>query len=472
MKNEQTCKIVRRIFTGIFILIVIPIFIICFYTNPSPEDFYYAHEAKVKSLCENTHIQYKHGTGRYFQNFLLYLTPLYENPFTAYKIVCFIFMVLFFVAILIAVNLLVRNKISLEEKLFTGLVLFFIYVYCMPEIASGFYWYGGITAYHSGLILVPVFLLFFIKSENSPNASRKIVYGIISFFIMIFLIGVNEILAILVFLFILTLNFSTMFAAGKRKKIVWKYIFFAAAAGVFLYILIKSPGNKFRLTQFPGNQNISFSLLNSFYYLAENIFQLLFTTPLIACTLILLPVYSGISSRLEGSKKNLWNSLVWFPIVWFAILIISVFFSFYSATVVMNRTSNFIYFIFLCGWFYFIFILCEKFYRKFRINFTDYCKYFYPVSVVILLLFFFKENNITTAVSDLFSGSANSYNEQMNERFQKIRNCTTDTCRVDSLKNIPTTIYYRDITSDPTLLSSEWYGRFFNKSSVVTMKRK
>jgi len=241
----------------------------------------------------------------------------------------------------------------------------------------------------------------------------------------------------------------------------------AISAGIFLYILVKSPGNHFRLTQFPGNRNFYYSLSGTFNYLHQNIISWLFKSPLLVCSLILLPVFAGIARGSEHFKNNFLSHPFWFFILWFGVLFVSIFFSFYSTTVVLNRTSNFIYLIFLAGWFYFLFAVTRKHFMKLIMDSYTYRRYLYPISFVIICLFILKQNNINVAFEDLFSGSAYNYNRQLNERYQAIEDCKTDSCRVDSLLNIPKTIFYKDITSNPALLNSDWYGRFFNKKSVA-----
>jgi hypothetical protein len=106
-------------------------------------------------------------------------------------------------------------------------------------------------------------------------------------------------------------------------------------------------------------------------------------------------------------------------------------------------------------------------FAKGNYSFFKHRKYLYGVSLVLIILFSMKQNNVTTAFKDLFSGSAYNYNRQLNERYQFLENCPNDSCRVDSLINIPKTIFYKDITSNPALFNSEWYGNFFYKKSVA-----
>ena len=464
MEKDQSDIFYQRVFIGLFILAIVPFVLLFLYNHPSPEDFYFSYEARIKSLWTNTKVQYRHGTGRYFQNFLLYLTPVYDKFFISYKAGCFLFMALFFSSVLLSVSLLTVKLISFRERILISLVIIFTYLYAMPEVSSGFYWYGGISAYHSGIILVPIFFAFLVKSGNSINSASGLVYTFMALIVLILITGVNEILAILLFLFTLFLNIRHFV---KDRSIKWQYVVFVIASGIFLYILLKSPGNKFRLTQFPGNTNFSYSFFNSFVFLYQNILSWIFNSPLLACSLILLPVYFKISEKKKNLKNKLLTNPVGFSICWIIVLYISVFFSYYSTTVVLSRTSNFIYFIFIAGWFYLLYILSNIIVTKGKFSFIKNRKYLYGLSLVFIILFLIKPNNITTAFNDLFSGSAHSYNRQLNERYQFLENCPNDSCRVDSLINIPKTIFYKDITSNSTMLSSEWYGNFFNKKSVA-----
>lgn len=469
MEKDQSNILCQRVFIGTFILMIIPFLILFIYTNPSPEDFYYAHEAKVRTLWENMRAQYKFVSGRYSQNFLLYLTPAFVNTFVFYKAACFLFMVSFFSSILLAVSLLTKKFLSLSERSLISFTVLFSYLYAMPEVSSGIFWYGGLTAYHSGIILIPLFFAFLTKSENSASPSAEILFTMLTLIILIMITGVNEILAMLMFLLTLFLNARHFIIT---KKIRWQYLLYTLASVIFLYILMKSPGNQIRLTRFPNNRDLEYSLISSAVYLYKNIFSWIFQTPLLPCTLILLPVYFKISDKFSHFKSNSFIAPLWFFILWMTVLFICVFFSFYSATIVLDRTSNFIFFMFLAGWFYMIFVLSILIHSKHKVIYNKYSRYFCAVSFIFILLFMMKQNNVATAFSDLFSGAAYNYNRQLNERYQFIIDCQTDSCKVDSLIKIPKTLYYKDLTTDPESMPSDWYNKFFNKKSIFLNKQK
>ena len=464
MMQEKIDVYYQWIFIGLFLLMLIPFVILFLYDNPSPEDFYYAHEAKIKTLWQNMKDQYRHGTGRYFQNLLLYMTPAIGKPFLAYKVVCFSFLALLISGILVSSNLLAGSSVSIREKILISLTVLFAYLYAMPQVSSGLYWYGGLSAYSSGLIMLPFFFQSFVKSENSSEHSSRFTFSILTLILLIAIIGINEIIAILLFSFTLLINLNSLL---KERKVRLYYVVMAIFAGIFLYILFKSPGNEFRLTQFPGNKNFYFSIESTLNYLYKNFISWILRSPLPVCSLIVFPVFIEIARKREFSARNMMTNPFVFVILWLGVLFVSIFFSFYSTTVVLSRTSNFIYLIFLAGWFYFLFAFTSRYLLKRTVNLYRYRKFIYPVLFVILCLFMLKQNNVTLAITDLFSGSAYSYNSQMKERYKAIEECTTDSCRVDSLINIPKTIYYKDITSDPSLLSSQWYATFFGKKSIA-----
>lgn len=463
-KIDIKAEDIQIILLTIFIL---PFLFLFLYNNPAPEDFYYANEAKQLSLWRDLRIQYMHGTGRYFQNFLLYFTPAVNNFFSFYKVVCFALMPAFFYSLYLSVKLITGNSSTLKENFLVSLVIFFLYLYSMPEVSSGFYWYGGLTAYHCGIILIPFLIISINRSEQTVKLAQKIFYTASSCLLMICIIGANEILAILTSAFIFSMLIKRLF---EEKKINWKYSLFVVTAGVFFYYLLKSPGNDFRLTQFPGNRNFNFAFFHSFVILAQNTYSWLLNSPLLICTLLLIPALQKTINNGKNTGRHTFL-LIMNLLVWIAVLYTGIFFSLWSTTLVLNRTMNFIYLMFLVGWFYNAFEFYFFIQMKYNISYSrKQVRYLHSIFLIVIVIYLFKENNIKTAVYDLTGGTARKYNLQMKERFYQINLCSSDSCEVDSLLNIPHTIFYKDITSNPAMLSSEWYGKFFDKKSITLKK--
>ncbi|MBV6480195.1 MAG: hypothetical protein HGGPFJEG_03047 [Ignavibacteria bacterium] len=456
-----------RLLIGALILSAVPFLLLCLFVNPSPEDFYYANASNHNNLWKDVKIQYENESGRYFQYVLLYFIPMFDNDFIAYKAACFVLILIFFYSLYTSIKLIFQNELSLKENLMISLSVYFLYLYAMPIVSAGFYWYGGITAYHIPVILIPLFFAMFVRINRQNKISSKAVFFFLSCLMIICIEGSNEILAVLFFLFTIILSIYSIII---KKKINGLYILFTAIAGVCLFILIKARGNTIRITHFPNNKDFIFSFTHTITYLADNILHWIFTTPLLALTLIMLPLFSEILNRNK-------NRPVYFPVnplmiltYWLGILFISTFMVYWSTGVVLERTSNLIYLFFLTGWFISAFAVFRYFQKNRKVNLNFRLKYLYILTFTVLLFFLFKQNNIKTAYTDLIGGSAYNYNLQMNERFRQIRECNSDNCLVDSIKNIPKTIFYKDITSDTSMLNSEWYGTYFNKKIIALKK--
>lgn len=87
-----------------------------------------------------------------------------------------------------------------------------------------------------------------------------------------------------------------------------------------------------------------------------------------------------------------------------------------------------------------------------------------------MLNIFDLNNNISTAYVDLLAGKAKRYDAELNERKILVENCSSDTCYVPSLKNIPSTIFFTDIksTTDTTnLWINELYAQYMGKDYVI-----
>ena len=77
------------------------------------------------------------------------------------------------------------------------------------------------------------------------------------------------------------------------------------------------------------------------------------------------------------------------------------------------------------------------------------------------------ENNIKTAYGDLLSGTAEKYDKELNERYEFIANCKSDTVYVENLNTNPSSTRIFLISSDPEKIFNIWLANHFKKKSVV-----
>ena len=89
------------------------------------------------------------------------------------------------------------------------------------------------------------------------------------------------------------------------------------------------------------------------------------------------------------------------------------------------------------------------------------------MALVFVIGLMFGPNNIRAAVGDIYYGRAKDFNNQLNRRYEFIRNSKNDTVFISPLKNIPTVLYVDDITTDPYDWRNQVYAIFFGKKAIV-----
>ena len=92
------------------------------------------------------------------------------------------------------------------------------------------------------------------------------------------------------------------------------------------------------------------------------------------------------------------------------------------------------------------------------------------VTAIVALFLYGKSNSIRTAYSELIRGTASEYDSRMNERYKTIYECSSDSCQVDSIKNVPKTLSEVQLTGDPMSNFNRWYSRYFHKKYVYLRK--
>ena len=108
------------------------------------------------------------------------------------------------------------------------------------------------------------------------------------------------------------------------------------------------------------------------------------------------------------------------------------------------------------------------FYAKDKIKVRFIPEYAFVLLCIALFFSFSKEaNSIKTAYRDIISGTAQKFNAQLNERYRNIYSSSSDTVKIDSIKNIPDSFFYYDIGSDPDGKYNKLQSEFFNKKFII-----
>ena len=463
-----------RIFIIIFlILMILPFFVLCFFNHPCPEDMSWTENAHRNGFIKSQSMVLNTEGGRYFTYAFLSLNPLIFHSITGYKILVFFLMAFFPYSMYLFIKEIFQDTASFSENILISVSVFFLYLYGMPAVGEGFYYLTGVALYNLSLILLMLFAVCLARFDKSEISKQKIIYGSLSIILFLMIMGTCELaIALMSFLILLVISLQKL-SGNKINKLLALFILLIAVAGIILYF---SPGNQHRSDKYSLKHEFIISAYNSFTFTVSSIYYWMFKTPLSGITVLLTPVFFFYFKGLrEKSKKvspvlNI-NPVILLPVSLLILTFLN-FIIFYSINIIpYYRIQNFIYFVFLILWFYNSAALCSYLSGKININAVGNSKYFYAAGIIIVALFLYgKSNSIRTAYSELIRGTASEYDSRMNERYRTIYECSTDSCQVDSIKNVPKTLNEVQLTGDPMSNFNRWYSRYFHKKYVYLRK--
>ncbi|MDQ3019423.1 MAG: DUF6056 family protein [Bacteroidota bacterium] len=447
--------------------LVLPFLILHYFNNPNAEDFVYGEEAKRAGFINYIQVLYKYWGGRYFTYIFLSITPLTFKSMMGYKVFTLFIMLLFYFILYLFISQVAGKSLTIKEKIILSLSIFSIYLYGIPSVSEGFYWYASLVGYLIAIILILIFSIFYIRLSETTNLQKKIFYTAVSCLTIIAIAGSVELAAALIVVLIVFLIIKCFLL---EKKIEWSLLIIALVTVIAVYISFSAPGNFSRAKGYEENHNFFSSVYSSVTFIIEKSFSWTFNSPLLPLTLLLIPIFLKIIKR--GSSSNIFSiNPIFAFLISFIFFFSNIFVIFWSMGIYpYPRIINFIYLVFLMGWFYNTAVLTFYINKKFEIRAERSYRYAYVIAVILIAFFLIRENNIKTAYSDLLGGAANQYNNEMKARYDYISQCTSDSCEVDSIKNIPGSFYFVDNAADPNQFVNHGYELYFNKKSISLKK--
>jgi len=451
------------------ILMILPFLILNLFNNPNSEDINWIVERKRYGFIKNQYFYYEFWSGRFFVHAVLSVSSFFfdSKSFIGYKIITLSMMLVFFYVLFLLISEITRNTLKFSERFLYSLTIFFLYLYAMPSISEGFYWLESVICYQLAFILILIFSIFYFRLNNADTFRARIFYTLISCLTIIAIGGSNEVGATLILMLITLLLIKNFLVENKIK---WSLILFALVIGISVYISFSAPINHLR-TQNLENQQFFYSIYNSLIFLIQNVLSWTFNSPLLVFTFLLIPVFFKIIENRGPNSAVFTINPIYSLLACFIFLYTSIFMIIWGiGEFPYDRILNFIYFVFLIGWFWNVTVLIFYIKKKFKISIEKYPKYLYAIAFLMIALFLIRENNVRTAYYDLLGGVAYKYDAKLNERYSFLLHSNSDSCEVDSLENTPKTIFVSDITSEPDYWLHKNYSQYFNKKSIRLKK--
>lgn len=451
-----------------FTALLFPFIAISFFAFPSTDD--YCHTLAVKDLgyWGYQHHYWETWSGRYVGTLISATQPLVYDLYAGYKIAPIALLVLFVHAFIFFVSAFTLDKLTRWQTGLFAFLLLFVMLAEMPVVSGYFYWYTG---YYYTIADIGTLYFFGYLFRNYSNVTAANIVALC--LALIVLVGTNE--YTLVWLVILS---GSLFVFGSliSEKIRKKELVLALVTLAFGILSVTAPGNSARaesgLYPTPLKYDLLFSLKSSFLWSVHNFSKMAPTLCLL--TLVLIPY----AARMYHSRQKIeFRYLFIHPalsIFIFAVcLYLSYFPSYWSIAEPPNlRGQCVINFWTLLGWVFNVFVLIFWGMEKYDIKVITHVGVYKWVVGLYFLLLYSSNFNYRSAWSDLLTGRAHRYHQEMISRTEMVLRTKDYQVYVPKLKNLPYTLLMPTGEVDPAWASveknngcAEWYfkKKFFYK---------
>ncbi len=491
IKRVFSDKFIFFLLLGVFIISVIPIFIIAFYNTPSADDFSYSvltHKAwdktgsileVLKGACEKVASSYNSWQGTFTSIFLFALQPAIFG-YRWYFLTTFIMIAVLSFGIIYFCDVVFRRTIG-ADKYQTGIVVLLILLLCinmLPSPVQAFFWFNGSVHYTFffglSLVLYAKIIRYIQTSENVPKI-KSVIRLVTIIILSVFISGSNYVTTLATA--VIYVAFIVYICAKKHFHSLWLLVPFCLYSVGFA-INIVAPGNTVRQTAYFDKPNaikaIGLALIQT---LRDSVNWLSF--PLLCVLIFSVPILYAVAVKSKLSFRH--------PLAMIAasFLFLAVMFtpSLYAMGVLPGRISDVIFFA------YVILLFANTFYILGYINKNIVLNYknkkliprpkssekhyssifiiFVAFSFVISSATFYHIKNFTVlgATKALVDGSAYTFNKTFYDRCavledDNVKDVVFDRL-VDKLECRPYVLFLSDFWDN------EYMSDYYDKNSIT-----
>ncbi|RKJ46728.1 hypothetical protein D7X98_00010 [bacterium 1XD8-76] len=284
-------------------IMLIPVFIISFYTIPSADDFVNSvtirtsmqnHRFYISAAISEVIYYYKNVSGYFFGAFLnFYISPLLRGGMGALRLTVFLLNLYFFVSLYFFINEFLRffyNIRSLKVILFVYTLVLFIFINCKynSEMTS---WYCTMIGYIFIVACTFWGIIFFLKAIQSGEIKYAVLSSAVGFLASG---GSLNLTALNCGMYLLVAYFG--YKAYQKKKIS-TICFVSALAGAIINAV--APGNFIRhgVDSYP----VFRALYVANYHVKQEMQELMFHSPFI----LLLCIFFVLMLKTIHNPRNI-----------------------------------------------------------------------------------------------------------------------------------------------------------------------
>jgi hypothetical protein len=482
--NEKYLTIV---FAVLFVLSLLPLFVIAFYNYPGGDDFYHGADTR-EAFMETRNIAavlaasfnyigwaYNHRQGRFFDTFLCTLNPAVFSE-SLYPITTFIMLFMLICSTLFFLQTIFVRVLGLDWKyvVLFGMPVLFFSIQSPPSPLQGFFWFSGALAYTFFYSLMLFLLGTCIRlwragpSKAAPYWQNAILTMLLCFMIS----GGNYITALSTALLLLAFVVSC-FIFKRARSVKIAFVVSLVLFFVGLAVNVSSPGTDIRLAG--SNQNTALAaIVKSFSYAGAH-FIGWFDLRIVSALLFLSPIFYKMAKKTNYSFK-------------YPLLTALASYCFYAAGFAPTayaqnwsgdaRVKNIIYYTLILLVFLNYFNLVGYIAHAAKgqqtaldRGFLVRCAYAASLFALVFLLFsaFYRgEHSSYIAIRDLYNGTVKQYSLEMEERYRIYHDDSIKQVELAPLSVKPELLFWTDLKTEDN--RDHWLNRdvarFYKKEYV------
>ncbi|WP_312297500.1 hypothetical protein [Chryseobacterium sp.] len=436
-------KKVQNIVLFLSVILFIGLVYISLFNVYQTDDYMASYGTREYGLWGNFINTYMTWGGRYFGYTMNMLNPVSYDRSGILPKVYPVFLMLSFIGVSV-LNFKAYFRNSSGEALKKSFMLFFFYTLLLISIPEHYYWVAGANIYFMPAILSGL-LLYFVKKNKD---SGKKIWLFLSLFLIVLLMGSNEILALIL------QGVLMVFYYRNRNK---QNLIFLLFGTFFLLVSFLAPGNFNRMGE--AESGLA-KWLKRMALFGVNTLYIAFKA------LIVIPLFIKV---FEKELKSIAQKITFekAALAW-AVSLIPLLFTGYILNSIARQFES-ILFYFLITFSLLVIFKFEK------------IKQFWWVSLIIIFLpemkifperyaYFNIDFNMANIAAELFTTDLKEYEREVDERINIIKSSSGDSVVVDKVKTIPGVLYFSEMASEkeePTFVNDQ-LQKYFKKKYIRT----
>lgn len=441
---------------------VFPFVLLGIYAHPSADDWYMAADSVEKGFWKANVDYYKGATGRFLSSAFLFMNPILFS-FGAFKCysVCLVLGLLASARWAVGAWFPQMSSMWKWAAALSGVTLF---LWGMASPAQAFYWGTGSAGYTLPAVMSLAIAALTGRQSLESGWKPSAVVLALSALLAVAATGCTEVAMALLLLHVLALNALVVW---RNRRISWPLAVLLLTIVFGAAIVMFAPGNATRSSLYSNGVNhvLPAALALALKLGVRQVGGWLVYLPFLPFSLIAISAWPAAL----GVSRQRAVELIFLAVVLMAGGVFGAFFlgAWSMGAALPLRAVNLMLFFFIIDWC----VLLAGIVALLRAVELHMPRPGLLSALGILLLLaaaaFSPGNNVKDAWRDLGGGAALRYDQESSQRHAYIRASREADVLVPPLTARPATLFFNDLTPDPTNWRNTGCARFFRKHSVA-----